>query len=631
MSARIEQRVQQNDRYDITSVLRPAQGVLVVPPFAALERPNLGVHLLQAIARERGVELQVLYANLMFAAFFDEKTHISLARGHYSLFLGERLFARAAFDLPPLGSDHGVPIDPAFASAREEFARKGRPFTMSQASMLAIESRVATWLDTFVGALARYRVVGCSTSFEQTGVSIAILRHVKRLSPTTLTILGGANCEGEMAHGIADIAESIDAIFAGESERTFAELIDVLARGDALPRRIWEGEPCADLDALPTPDFGDYYGQVRTFLPTSTTLSQARLTYETSRGCWWGAKSHCTFCGLNGQGMNPRTKSPERALSELKGLLATHPNREVAMTDNIMPHEYFKSFVPRLSSELPDVRVMYEVKANLSFEQVRGLVAGGVREVQPGIEALSTDLLALMAKGTRCAQNLALLRFARMCGMRVLWNLLAGFPGDRLAFYEETLELLPLIQHLSPPSGVTRVVIDRFSPYHGRPERHGIRDVRPLGAYSAWLPPNADIQRIAYHFEGTFASELLESPEMLAALEREVRAWRERWIHGERPSLVVRRLENHYELVDTRGLPGLPERQGIEESQAIAALFPRSLRAPERPGDAWARDQRVAVERDRKLVPLALALPDLYAELEARFGGAAPYKLAVTS
>ena len=24
------------------------------------------------------------------------------------------------------------------------------------------------------------------------------------------------------------------------------------------------------------------------------------LLFETSRGCWWGAKSHCTFCGLNG-------------------------------------------------------------------------------------------------------------------------------------------------------------------------------------------------------------------------------------------------------------------------------------------------------------------------------------------
>lgn len=631
MSATIGQRVSGIQRYDVSSVLRPATILLVVPPFAALERPVLGVHLLQAIARERGVAVQILYANLLFAAFFDEKTHISLARGHYSLFLGERLFCRAAFDLPPLGYDGGAPIDPAFAAAREEFARKGLPFTMSQRSMLAIEARISTWLATFVPALAAYRVVGCTTSFEQTGASIAILRGVKHLSPTTLTVLGGANCEGEMGAGLAALTDAVDAVFGGESEHTFAELVELVRHDQPLTRRVWDGEPCRDLDALPTPDYADYYAQVRAFLPNSEVLAHARLSYETSRGCWWGAKSHCTFCGLNGQGMAPRVKSADRALSEIRTLLEAHPSREIAMTDNIMPHDYFRTFVPRLPEELPDVKLMYEVKANLTFRQVRALARGGVREIQPGIESLSTELLALMAKGTTCAQNVALLRFARMCGVRVLWNLLAGFPDDRRAYYEETRELLPLIAHLSPPSGVTRVIIDRFSPYHDAPERYGIRELRPLPAYRAWLPHDADVERIAYHFEGTFRSESVESPDLLAAMEREVRAWRERWIHGTRPHLVVRRIGALYELVDTRGLPGVPERQGIDEAQAVSALLPRSLRGRERAGDAWAREARVVVERDRKLVPLALSVPELYEELEARFGGSERVSLAVAS
>src|SRR5262249_48188030 len=154
------------------------------------------------------------------------------------------------------------------------------------------------------------------------------------------------------------------------------------------------GEPCMDLDGLPTPDYADYYAQLRALMPHSLLVTKgcACLTYETSRGCWWGAKSHCTFCGLNGQGMVSREKSPDRGMAELKTMLASHPvtdargvqmgtndtlqgNRDrptklVTLTDNIMPHSYFRTLLPRLAEELPDVTLMYEEKANLSLQQV---------------------------------------------------------------------------------------------------------------------------------------------------------------------------------------------------------------------------------------------------------------------
>ena len=57
--------------------------------------------------------------------------------------------------------------------------------------------------------------------------------------------------------------------------------------------------------------------------PEQTTVLRRvvpTLLFETSRGCWWGAKSHCTFCGLNGETMAFRSKSPRRALDELEQL-----------------------------------------------------------------------------------------------------------------------------------------------------------------------------------------------------------------------------------------------------------------------------------------------------------------------
>ncbi len=44
------------------------------------------------------------------------------------------------------------------------------------------------------------------------------------------------------------------------------------------------------------------------------------LTFETSRGCWWGERAHCTFCGLNGASMGYRAMKPDVALELVNSL-----------------------------------------------------------------------------------------------------------------------------------------------------------------------------------------------------------------------------------------------------------------------------------------------------------------------
>ena len=46
------------------------------------------------------------------------------------------------------------------------------------------------------------------------------------------------------------------------------------------------------------------------------------LLIETSRGCWWGERNHCTFCGLNGSSMSFDEMAPGRALELFDGLFA---------------------------------------------------------------------------------------------------------------------------------------------------------------------------------------------------------------------------------------------------------------------------------------------------------------------
>ncbi len=49
-------------------------------------------------------------------------------------------------------------------------------------------------------------------------------------------------------------------------------------------------------------------------------LERNMMPYKTSRGCWWGQKHHCTFCGINGGGMGFRDKSPDLALDQVRKL-----------------------------------------------------------------------------------------------------------------------------------------------------------------------------------------------------------------------------------------------------------------------------------------------------------------------
>ena len=468
-------------KYDRAFELLGAESdaVIIVPPFADIYRPSLGVHLLQAAAEQAGLRVRVLYANLLFATLSGEDLYNAICIGNYEWLWGERIFAHAAFGLPPLGYQTEK-LPEQIAKRRQS---KKVEATFEQFAALEREA------GPFCSALGerfsslRIRVAGATTTFHQTAAAVALLAQVKRAQPEAITAIGGANCEGEMARGIASLNAPIDYIFSGECESVFPDFLRRAVAGQALPAdRIVRGEACFDMDSLPEPCFEEYFAQLDNALPAwRENESEIWLPYETSRGCWWGARQHCTFCGLNGETMAFRQKSPDRAIAGAKRLLSRYPSPHLGMIDNILPHSYFRTVLPRLAEELPTpARIFYETKANLTLEQVQLLRRAGVYRIQPGIEALSSSLLRRMKKGVLARQNLALLRYARAAGLVLNWNLLCEFPGDQREDYDATLALLPLIHHLMPPTGLCPLSIDRFSPYFREAAAYGITHLEPL-------------------------------------------------------------------------------------------------------------------------------------------------------
>jgi ribosomal peptide maturation radical SAM protein 1 len=213
---------------------------------------------------------------------------------------------------------------------------------------------------------------------------------------------------------------------------------------------------------------------------------------------------------------------------------------------------YVDTLFPMLAAADLRLDLFYEVKANLRYEQLVKLRDGGIRQIQPGIESLSDDVLGLMDKGVTAMQNIALLRWCAELGIQCSWNVMAGFPGEPPEEYERVAEVVPLLVHLDAPMSTARLRLDRFSPFHRDPQRYGFRRVRPSRAYFYVFPlGRRELNRLAYFFDYDYADD--RHPEdYLAPVTRAVGAWTRAQRSAERPRLDAETEADRIVVTDTR-------------------------------------------------------------------------------
>ncbi len=236
----------------------------------------------------------------------------------------------------------------------------------------------------------------------------------------------------------------IDVVCSGEADHIFPEVVRRVRAGEPLfdlggvtcrvhGETVTSSTPqkfVSNLDDLPYPDHGDYFRAFQS--STASSVIVPEMTMETSRGCWWGQKHHCTFCGLNGLSMTFRSKSADRAYSEIKHLLSTYGDYSIFNTDNIVDIRYFNELFPRIVADGVKMQLFYETKSNLKKGQLLTFRNVGSREFQPGIESLNSHVLTLMDKGVKGIQNVQLLRWAAEMEFNVSWNIICGFPVNNL-------------------------------------------------------------------------------------------------------------------------------------------------------------------------------------------------------
>ncbi|ASW57804.1 B12-binding domain-containing radical SAM protein [Plantactinospora sp. KBS50] len=510
-------------------------------PFMDVDRPSIQLGLLAAILRDEGFPAHTLHANLDFAAALGLPEYQRLG-ARRSRMVAEWLFSVAAFGAEAPDPDGRMVEDfaPDFGNPHEEADWRRRLRQIR-------DEVVPAYLDGLLAARSwdQVRVVGFSSTFQQNNASFALARRIRERHPGIVTVFGGANFDGEMGPEWVRAVDWVDIGVVGEGDVALPRIMHALSAGTpvaGIPGTACHQDgrlvvtppepPLTRLDESPIPDYDEFFirGRQLELLPAAGPTS-VRIPFESARGCWWGAKHHCTFCGLNGSTMQFRAKSAGRVADELTAQARRYRSFRFEAVDNIADMAYLRTLFPALVEQETDFELFYEVKANLSREQIRTLAHAGVTAVQPGIESLSTHVLTLMDKGVRAAQNINLLRWARHYGIDVGWNIIWGFPGETEEDYAEQTALLPHLVHLQPPVHAGRLWIERFSPLYtrspGKPPERSYRYVYPAAV---------DLSKVAYFFEYDLPGALPDTT--YDGLRKAVADWNAAW--QDRPEPVLR-------------------------------------------------------------------------------------------
>jgi ribosomal peptide maturation radical SAM protein 1 len=485
--------------------------LLLSMPFGALERQALGLSLFKARLEGEGVPCDVRYLTFAFADLIsvEEYCWFSTELPH-TAFVGEWVFTPCLYG--PNARSQALYI-------RSVLRGLWRFDDSSVDRILRAQAMAPHFIEYCLQSVPwdDYALVGFTSTFEQNIASLALARRLKVEHHHVKVVFGGANWEGEMGLEFHRRFPFVDYACMGEADESFPMLVQLLlanrlkgkARA-AIPGLIYRSdgktvltrshEPVRDLDALPIPDYSDYF---RDFDHSSaSTCVVPTLLFESGRGCWWGEKRHCMFCGLNGATMAFRAKSSQRTLREIEHLVTRWQIDQVQAVDNVVPMNYFNDFFPVLVDVERPVRLFYEVRANLSREHVKILRDAGVLHVQPGIESFNNHILKLMRKGTTALQNIQFLKWCKEYGVQADYNLLYGFPGETSEDYRELFQFLRAVRFLNPPTGCGPIRLDRFSPYFEEAEVHGISNVRPIPPYSHLYPfGDESVRKVAYYFD----------------------------------------------------------------------------------------------------------------------------------
>ena len=551
-----------------------AQVALVNMPFSFSKYPSIQLGTLSALLKSQGIPVDCHHLNVRFAHKIGVPMYELICEKR-ALF-GEWLFSYLLFRDNPKRAEYPRVFKPVFEQITQQ---TGQTTGYFEEMATRIAPQFLTWALTAID-WSRYKLVGFTSTFDQNVASLTMAKLIKDLYPEVTIVFGGANYDGEMGLEYFRAFPFIDHVVVGEGEVAFPALAGQLLTGQAgeLPPGVAFRENgqvrltptsslFSDFPKTGPPDYDDYYRVLAELGDTAQGLDRI-LLYEGSRGCWWGEKHHCTFCGLNAQSMKFRAKSPEQVAREMTYLSRRYDTARFRLVDNIIDMKYIDQLFGKFAAQHCDLDIFIETKSNLQKSQIKTLALGGVKCMQPGLESLSATQLKAMDKGVTPIQNIVCLKWSYYYRITVSWNILLGFPGETNEDYLRQIDLIPALVHLQPPEATGKFWLERFSPYHARPQEYGVRMTGPGLAYQyVYDARQVDLNKIAYDFEYELDNWRVD-PHIYQELVSAIEGWQRLHASHDRPFLYYSKALGFVTVYDGRN-PKAPTRHRYEGVAAV--------------------------------------------------------------
>ena len=452
---------------------------LVNVPIGILFSPSLALGILKPIAQRGGLQTKVLYANMLLASVVG----IDLYKDLNNIANSTNQVVEMLFQ-PYAGYEEYASLDEI-----GEFMKRSDPNLYAQFPYIRgvverVWEKMDEYLDLAVETILRGnpRAVGCSYGFQQANSCFALLKRIKEQRPDIITFIGGSSCSEYSGQAIVDHKPFVDYVFCGETDDIFADAVKRMIQHDVEGLKtcypsvlIKGGVPAThtmqDLNDIPFADYDEYFEQLEEY--GLSDCIEVSVPFESSRGCWWGCKHRCRFCGLHfdPNHIQYRKKTLPRIVSELDYLKEKYGDHMFFFCDCVLDYNYTKEFPVYFKDK--GYRLYAEVKTNMTREEIKGLSDAGFKWVQPGIEAIQDDLLKHMNKGNTAIRQLEYLKWSTAYGIYSFWNMITDFPMEEDAWYDETIERMRYITHLVPSNRNT-LLYQRSSYYTMHAKDYGI-------------------------------------------------------------------------------------------------------------------------------------------------------------
>lgn len=526
---------------------------LISMPWPSLTEPSLGLGILKAKLSQSRIQSKIIHLNLLLRHYLSEFEYEALAD---SFALNDFLFS-ATLDSNEVSANQIRKLEAIIAENASKDVVCLRAALGDNCLQRLLELRTSVIPDYLASCLelidAKSTLIGFTCLYDQTFPSLALGKLIKQRYPHKLIVLGGYGIERPVGTEVLRCFSFIDAVAFGDGEDKI-ELLALASVGrielgdiSGIVYRdpagvLHETGPAPyifDLDASPIPDFDDWFRDFEALRPSYLLESKIEtLPVESSRGCWWGQKSHCVFCGIDDETMRYRQKSPHLVKKMLAALRNSYNISKFRFSDYILPKNYYTSLLPDLASEPNRYSLQWEIKSNLHATDVSLMKAAGIKRLQPGIESFSSSVLKKMAKGVSGIQNILTIKLLTEARISIIYNILYGFPMDELSEYEQLVRLIPEIYHLQPPEVCMPVATVRYAPLQQTPKRFGIN--KPPEAHSRYQVIFSDqflkevgfeINNYCYNFE-TLYENGKELERLYSILRYQVSFWISRWRSG---------------------------------------------------------------------------------------------------